>query len=165
MAGHSIKILGIDPGSSRTGWGLIEKQGGNLKLLDAGIIEIKTKNPNEKLFYLTRDFQKLLQKTKPKVVAVEKLFFTKNIKTGIEVAQTRGAIILEVTKYKIPIVELSPSEVKLAVTGYGLSDKKGVAKMVAKILNTEKLVGFDDASDALAIAIAATNKGIDSQLF
>ena len=153
MAGHSIKILGIDPGSSRTGWGLIEKQGGNLKLLDAGIIEIKTKNPNEKLFYLTRDFQKLLQKTKPKVVAVEKLFFTKNIKTGIEVAQARGVIIAAILNFGADLLEYSPQQIKQAVTNYGGADKRAVAKMTALILGQPQLKVLDDTTDAIAAAI------------
>ena len=153
MAGHSIKILGIDPGSSRTGWGLIEKQGGNLKLLDAGIIEIKTKNPNEKLFYLTRDFQKLLQKTKPKVVAVEKLFFTKNIKTGIEVAQARGVIIAAILNFGADLLEYSPQQIKQAVTNYGGADKRAVAKMTALILGQRQLKVLDDTTDAIAAAI------------
>ena len=156
--------LGIDPGSIRVGYGIIS---GNKKLLlvDYGVIEAERKKSDALISEIAGKISELIKKYKPDLVGIEKIYFSKNVKTGIEVAQTRGAIILEVTKYKIPIVELSPSEVKLAVTGYGLSDKKGVAKMVAKILNTEKLVGFDDASDALAIAIAATNKGIDSQLF
>ena len=159
-----MKILGIDPGSIRVGYGIIS---GNKKLLlvDYGVIEAERKKSDALISEIAGKISELIKKYKPDLVGIEKIYFSKNVKTGIEVAQTRGAIILEVTKYKIPIVELSPSEVKLAVTGYGLSDKKGVAKMVAKILNTEKLVGFDDASDALAIAIAATNKGIDSQLF
>lgn len=155
-----MKILGIDPGSSRTGYALIERQGSQLKLLQAGTIEIKTRNPNEKLFYLAKDFKKLLQKTKPNLVAVEKLFFTKNIKTGIEVAQARGVIMaaaLEYLSLKIQnsLVEYTPQQIKQAVTNYGAADKKAVAKMVAIILGQPQLKALDDTTDAIAIAITA----------
>ncbi len=148
-----MKILGIDPGSSRTGWGLIEKQGSHLKLLAAGAIEIKTKNPNQKLFYLAKDFQKLLQKTRPEAVVVEKLFFTKNIKTGIEVAQARGVIIAGILNFGADLLEYTPQQIKQAVTNYGGADKKAVAKMTALILGQPRLKVLDDTSDAIAIAI------------
>ncbi|MBI3046199.1 MAG: crossover junction endodeoxyribonuclease RuvC [Candidatus Harrisonbacteria bacterium] len=148
-------ILGIDPGSIRIGYGLIKTNGG-LSALDYGVIEIKRKNAAELILKAAEEISKLIKKYHPDMAGIEKIYFSKNVKTGIEVSQTRGAIILEIARQKIPIKELSPSEIKLAVTGYGLADKKAVAKMTARLLSLEKIEGFDDASDALAIAIAAS---------
>ncbi len=150
-------ILGIDPGSARIGFGIISGTK-KLDLLDYGILKIKEKEAGKRLLEVSQELSKILKKYNPDIAGIEKIYFSKNVKTGIEVAQTRGAIILEIAKNGIPIKEFSPSEIKLAVTNYGLADKKAVAKMVAKILNIEKLTGFDDASDALAVAITASQK-------
>jgi len=150
-------IMGIDPGSTRIGYGIIKTNGG-LSAIDYGIIEIKRKKPAELILKAAEEISKLVKKYHPDMAGIEKIYFSKNVKTGIEVSQTRGAIILEIARQKIPIKELSPSEIKLAVTGYGLSDKKAVAKMTARFLGLEKIKGFDDASDALATAIAASTR-------
>lgn len=151
-----MKILGVDPGSSRTGYGLIEKQGSNLKLIRAGVLEIKETDPGQRLFYLGKDFERLLKKLKPDVVAIEKIFFTKNVKTAIGVAQARGLLIYLTAKRQIPITEYTPNQAKQAVTNYGSADKKAVAKMVAIILGQPKLNMIDDATDAIALAITAS---------
>lgn len=156
MNNNSV-IVGIDPGSTRIGYGVIEG-GGKLKLLDYGTIEIESRLADKMLLEVSRKINELIKKYNPSVFGIEKIYFSKNIKTGIEVAQTRGAIILEIARNKIPIQEFSPSEIKLAVTNYGMADKKAVAKMSAKILGVEKLSGFDDASDAVATAITLANK-------
>lgn len=145
-------ILGIDPGSTRIGFGIISGNK-NLELIDYGVIEVKRKETALLLEEIAKKISALIKKYKPALAGIEKIYFAKNVKTGIEVAQARGAIILEISKYQIPIKEFSPSEVKISVTNYGLADKKAVSKMVSKILNIKKLKGFDDASDALAIAI------------
>lgn len=150
-------IMGIDPGSTRIGYGIIKTNGG-LSAIDYGIIEIKRKKPAELILKAAEEISKLVKKYHPDMAGIEKIYFSKNVKTGIEVSQTSGAIILEIARQNIPIKELSPSEVKLAVTGYGLADKKAVAKMTARFLGLEKIKGLDDASDALAIAIAASNR-------
>ena len=160
-----MKILGIDPGSSRCGYGLIEKDGSKLSLLEYGLIEIKEKDINQKLFYLTNDFKKILKKTKPDLMAIEKIYFSKNVKTGIEAAQARGVLIALTLQEQIPLTEHNPSEIKLSVTGYGLSDKKAVAKMVAVILQIPPLKVIDDITDALAIAITASNKNFSSSAY
>ncbi len=148
-----MKILGIDPGTSRIGYGLI-KDGSELKLIDCGVIEIT--EPDKKILILGKKYAKLLKKFQPDLVAIEKLFFAKNKKTALGVAQSRGVLILKSLEAKIPIAEYGPMEVKLATTGYGLSDKKAVATMVKIFLKADSLKGYDDASDALAIAIAAS---------
>lgn len=151
-----MKILGIDPGSSRCGYGLIEKTSSQLTLLDCGCINIKESDINQKLLYLSQDIRKIIESIQPDVLAIEKLYFVKNIKTGIEVAQARGVIILHALQNKISISEHNPQEIKLSVTGYGLSDKKAVAKMVKILLNQPNLKVIDDTTDALAVAITAS---------
>ena len=149
--------MGIDPGSTRIGYGIIKKDGGLLTALNYGVIEIKRTGTAELILKAAKEISKLIKKYRPDAVGIEKIYFSKNVKTGIEVAQARGALILEISKKRIPIKEFSPSEIKLTVAGYGLADKKAVAKMVAIILNLKELTGvLDDASDALAIAIAAS---------
>jgi len=152
MVTDKMTILGIDPGSTRIGFGVISSNK-NLELIDYGVIEVKRKDTADLIQEIADKLSLIIKKYKPDLAGIEKIYFSKNVKTGIEVAQARGAIILEISRYQIPIKEFSPSEIKIAVTNYGLADKKAVSKMVSKILNIEKLKGFDDASDALAIAI------------
>ncbi|MFA5099128.1 MAG: crossover junction endodeoxyribonuclease RuvC [Candidatus Paceibacterota bacterium] len=152
-----MKILGIDPGSARIGYGLIEKSGSELKFLKAGILKIVSKDKCERLVDLEKSFSALLKKEKPDWVVMEKLYFVKNQKTGLEVAQSRGVLTLLITKSKIPLLEFTPLEIKQGVTGYGMADKKSVAKMVAKILKTDKINEYDDATDALAGAITGSS--------
>jgi crossover junction endodeoxyribonuclease RuvC len=150
-----MRFLGVDPGFSRTGYGLIEKRGDKLLLISAGVIEIKASNFQQKLLQLAGRFEKLLKKARPDVVAIEKIYFKKNAKTAIEVAQARGVLLLMIIKNKKPVLEYSPSEIKRLVALHGSADKKAVAKMVALILGQPKLPVIDDATDALAIAISA----------
>ncbi|MBI2024530.1 MAG: crossover junction endodeoxyribonuclease RuvC [Candidatus Harrisonbacteria bacterium] len=163
-----MRILGIDPGTSRMGYGLIEANG-SLKLIKYGTIETSEKLLKDKIFSLSVSLNAILKELAPELVAVEKLFFSKNRKTALDVAQARGAILSILTKTSIPIVEYSPNEVKLQVTGYGFTDKLGVAKMVKAILGVDELAGHDDASDALAVAITAANMrrlygGVDTRI-
>ena len=151
-----MKILGIDPGSARIGYGLIEKSGSELKFLKDGILKITSKDKYERLVDLEKSFLALLKKEKPDWAVMEKLYFVKNQKTGMEVAQSRGILILLITKSKIPLLEFTPLEIKQGVTGYGMADKKSVAKMVAKILKMDKINKYDDATDALAAAITGS---------
>lgn len=163
----SVRILGIDPGSSRIGFGLIEKQGQALSLVKTGVLEIKKGETAKKLVLLAIAFKKLLKESKPSAIGIERLFFTKNIKTGIEVAQARGVILHLSTEYfrilnpesciMNPLYEFTPQQVKLATTNYGNADKKAVARMVALLLKVPPLAILDDATDALAVAIATAN--------
>lgn len=146
-----MKVLGIDPGSTRVGYALIDSQ--SLKPLLFGLLEITTKNKHQKLKELGAAFQKLLNKTKPDTVAIEKIFFSNNQKTAIDVAESRGALKLLILQKNIKMFEYTPQEIKIAVTNYGSSDKKSVALMVSRILSIPAIKGPDDISDALAIAI------------
>lgn len=149
-----MKILGIDPGTSRIGYGLIEK-GRELKLIKYGVIEVKAKKATDKLFEMAGKLSALIEKEKPDIAGVEKLFFAKNQKTALSVSEARGVIIYLLLKKNVEVREVMPREVKLAVTSYGFADKIAVARMVKKILKIDELKGHDDASDALAIAITA----------
>jgi len=150
-----MKILGIDPGSTRIGYGLIDKKGSDLKFLKAGLLKISAKNKNQRLLDLEKSFSRLLEKEKPELIALEKLYFVKNQKTALEVGQSRGVLILLISKNKIPLIEISPSEAKMMVSGDGRASKKAVAKMVGYCLKIDTTGQIDDATDALALAIAA----------
>ena len=149
-------ILGIDPGSTRVGYGLIKKEKSGLRFIMAGLLKISSKDKNQRLVELEKSFSAILKKEKPDLAAIEKIFFMRNLKTAIEVAQSRGVLTLLVTKYKIPLLEYSPLEIKQRITGHGMADKKMVANMVAKILKINKINKYDDVTDALAIAIVAS---------
>lgn len=153
-----MKILGIDPGSARIGYGLIADESGRLTAMTHGVIDLHEKDPHEKLLALAREIRALLAKSTPDIVALEKLYFSTNQKTGIAVAESRGAIALLVLEAKLPLFEYGPGEVKLAVTNDGRADKTAVAKMVKKILNLAAIKGPDDVSDALAIAITGAHR-------
>lgn len=146
-------ILGIDPGSKRIGYGAIKKSGSALKLIEAGLIKTP-KNLTE----IRLQINSLIKKFKPEILAVEKLYFAKNRKTGLEVAESRGVIVLSALENGLLLHEFTPNEIKAGVTGYGSADKKAVAKMVRLILGEPKLEVIDDVSDALAAAITASNK-------
>lgn len=161
-------ILGIDPGSTRIGYGVIRADR-SLTAITYGVIEIDRKKIAETahgsgnvlaalLEKASQELRTIIETHHPDKIGIEKLFFTKNVKTGIEVAQARGALINEVAHFGLPIEEFTPSEIKRAVTGYGNADKKGVASMTAKLLGLSSIKGYDDASDALAVAIAASQK-------
>lgn len=146
-------ILGLDPGSTRIGYGFIKKEKRGFKFIESGLLAISAKDRHQRLLELERSLARLLKKKKPDLVVLERLYFAKNLKTVIEVSESRGVLTFILIKHKIPLLEFTPLEIKLAVTGYGLSDKKAVIKVIAKILNLDKIVGGDDAADALAAAI------------
>ena len=157
-------ILGIDPGSTRIGFGVIKREKNNLKFVRSGILKIKSEDKNQRLLELEESFLKLLKKEKPDLVVVEKLYFAKNVKTALEVAQSRGILTLNIIKHKIALLEFTPLEIKQSITGYGRSDKKAVMKMVSRILNIKKIAGGDDAADALAAAITASAHPINRMI-
>ncbi len=156
-----MKILGIDPGTTRIGYGLINSQ--TLKAIDFGLLDIQAKSNHQKLFDLEYEYKKILESLRPDLVAIENIYFSKNQKTAIAVAEARGVLKITSLKAGLRVVEYGPKEVKLAVTNYGLSDKKAVYKMICKILGLKEIKGPDDVADALAIATtAALRYKIDS---
>lgn len=147
------KVLGIDPGTHRVGWGLIDGTVAKQHHLASGCIEVPPLTElGSYLQNLHSQITSLLQIHKPKLVAIEKLFFQKNLKTAITVSQARGVVLLAITENNIPFVEYSPNIIKLVVTGNGQNDKKTVARMVGLLLGVNT-PSVDDTSDALAIAI------------
>lgn len=147
--------LGIDPGTRRIGYGVVDSHNGAVKFVSAGLFKITTTEDVAALQETKQEIDRLIAEYQPEVVAVEKLFFAKNQKTAIAVAQSRGVILLATKERGVRIKEYTPNEVKLGVTGYGFADKKAVLKMVRLILNKNDLKVIDDASDALALAIFA----------
>lgn len=149
-----MRILGIDPGTATTGFGIIEITGRNLELLDFGCIKTsQLLSSADRLHQIAEDFKNIIQQWHPNMCAVEKIFFAKNIKTAIKVAEARGVILQNAQKWNLDIYEYSPSEIKIAVTSDGKADKKQVQKMVQLILKLNFIPEPDDAADALAIAI------------
>ena len=147
-------ILGIDPGVATIGFGLIRAEQGKNTLLQYGVITTPPGIPlSERLLQISRDMEQLLETFKPDEMAVEELFFTKNITTGIAVAHGRGVILLAAEKAGIPVFEYTPMQVKQGVVGYGKAEKKQVMLMTQRLLNMKEIPRPDDAADALAIAI------------
>jgi len=152
-----MKILGIDPGTATTGFAVIEKNGCEVVALDFGVISTKPKvSPEKRLLEIFENICELIESHKPDLVAVESLFFFKNQTTAFAVAQARGVVLLAVAKFHIPLTEITPLQVKMAVTGYGRADKKQIQEMVKEIFALKKIPKPDDAADALAIAFAAS---------
>lgn len=150
-------ILGIDPGTATTGYGLIKKEKA-LELVDYGCIKTsKNLSSPERLKELYNQLDNLIKKYKPDIVAVEDIFFFKNLKTVIKVSEARGVILLAASRLNIPVVEYTPLQVKQAVVGYGRAEKMQVQKMVKVLLNLKEAPKSDDAADALAIAICCVH--------
>jgi crossover junction endodeoxyribonuclease RuvC len=150
-------ILGIDPGFGRMGFGCILVSPGKLEVLDYGIASTqKGIEFGQRLADIGKDVESLLDVHKPDVVAIEKLYFTKNEKTAMNVAEARGVIVYLCAKRGIQIYEFTPSQVKLAVGGSGTADKAGIMRIISEILKLKRTPKFDDAADALAIALAAS---------
>ena len=149
-----MRILGIDPGVAIVGFGLIESDRGTLRMLQYGAITTPAGLPlAARLAQIDRDIEELIGTFRPDEISVEELFFSKNITTGIAVAHARGVILCAAEKKKIPIYEYTPMQVKQAVVGYGLADKKQVMDMTRRLLKLKAVPRPDDAADALAIAL------------
>ena len=149
-----MRILGIDPGVAIVGFGLIESDRGTLRMLQYGTITTPAGLPlAARLAQINRDIEELICTFRPDEISVEELFFSKNITTGIAVAHARGVILCAAEKKKIPIYEYTPMQVKQAVAGYGLADKKQVMDMTRRLLKLKSVPRPDDAADALAIAL------------
>ena len=152
-------IFGIDPGTATTGFGIIKKERGNFEMLDYGVIITSPKDtPSKRLEKIFKEISLLLKKIRPDLIVVEKLYFFKNLKTAMPVAEARGVILLAIQQRKIKVIELTPLEVKMGICGYGRAEKQQVQKMVKETLKLEKIPKPDDAADALALAICGALK-------
>ena len=153
----SKTILGLDPGLADTGFGIVIKVGSQLKFVEAGSIKTaKSKDFPSRLEEIFKNINSLLKKYKPDLVAIEKLFFAKNVKTALDVAQARGVALLATQQAKVDLLEFTPLQVKQAICANGQASKEQVGLMVKTILNLDSVPKPDDAADALAIAICAS---------
>ena len=149
-----MRILGIDPGIAIVGFGLIEAERGQTKLLNYGAITTPAGLPlARRLVQIEQDMEALIAQLKPDAIAVEELFFSNNITTGIAVAHGRGVILCTIEKMQLPVYEYTPMQVKQAVVGYGLAEKRQVMDMTRHLLRLKAVPRPDDAADALALAI------------
>ena len=147
-------VLGIDPGTARMGYGVIDTAGGLPSLIDYGVAETyPTESMPDRLLQIYGNVRLLLNDHDPEVMAVEKLFFARNVTTAIAVGQARGVILLAAAEKGIPVREYSPSEVKHSIVGYGKAEKSQIQEMVRIILALDHIPRPDDAADALAIAV------------
>jgi crossover junction endodeoxyribonuclease RuvC len=149
-----LLILGIDPGTATTGYGLVQVQGSRYTLADYGCIRTRAHiAPALRLEMIYQGAHQLLAQHKPQAVAIEQLFFNRNTTNALSVAQARGVLLLAFAKANLPISEYTPLQVKQAVVGYGRAEKEQVKYMVSRILGLKTPLKSDDAADALAIAI------------
>ena len=154
--------MGIDPGTGRLGFGIIEYTKVATKFIDGGVITTDPHTPlADRLLTIHDDLEELLSFHKPEVLAVEKLFFTKNITTAISVSHARGVVLLLGKKQNCKLYEYTPNEIKQAVTGYGGADKSQIQEMVRVQLKLKSIPQPDDAADALAVALCCA-QGIDN---
>ncbi len=154
-----MKILGIDPGFGLCGFAVLAGENSEFKLENFGVISTKPQVLfSTRLMEIADDFQFLLNKYQPQIVAIEDLFFAKNVTTGLQVAQVRGVLIYLAKKFGCQVIEPKPSEVKSSFTGNGQAGKSEIKKMAKMIFNLEQTPQVDDAADAIAIAFFATQK-------
>ena len=148
-------VLGLDPGLAITGYGLVrESSNGDLALVEYGAITTSAGQPMpDRLLAIDRELETLLLRYRPEVVAIEELFFCKNVTTALAVGQARGVAILGVARSGVPMYEYKPMAIKQAITGYGKAPKSQVQEMVRLLLNLDKVPQPDDAADGVAVAI------------
>lgn len=151
-----MRILGIDPGIERTGWGVVESKGRDFSACDYGcIMTPKTDGLPKRLVAIAAALSQILDKYRPDVVAVEQIFFAKNAKSAIDVGHSRGVCLLLSGQRGLPVEEVTPLQVKSAVVGYGNATKDQVGVMIKQILGLPKIPRPDDTCDALGIAVTA----------
>jgi crossover junction endodeoxyribonuclease RuvC len=149
-----MRIIGLDPGIGRTGWGIIEVESSKFKALTYGCIETPPNSPLEtRLIELYEKLTTILKAEKLDAFAIEELFFNTNAKTAMIVGQARGVALLAAAQYNLPVAVYTPLQVKIAVTGYGRAEKKQVGQMVKTLLHLDLIPKPDDTADALAIAL------------
>ena len=157
MINKSIIIAGIDPGIADTGYGVIKCEGSKISCLEYGSIKTPAHTDlADRLESLHLGLTEIIKRFRPNAMAVEILFFNKNVRTALVVGQARGVVMLDAKLNQVPIIEFTPSQVKQAVAAYGQATKSQIQKMVKIILGLKEIPKPDDAADALALAIAAS---------
>lgn len=151
-----MRVLGIDPGTGRCGFGVVDKKGNQITPVNYGVIETyKNQSDLERLNIVYEGISELIDTYRPDFMGVESLYFNTNITTGIAVAQARGVILLAGYRRNIPITHVTPLQVKQQIAGYGRADKAQVIAMIMRLMHISKKINPDDAADALAIGLTA----------
>jgi crossover junction endodeoxyribonuclease RuvC len=149
-----VLILGIDPGTAITGYGLVSEEDGVLTLVDCGVITTPSGQPlPERLQAIYKGLSGVIREHRPAAAAVEELFFSRNVRTALSVGHARGVTLLALADAGLPIYEYKPLEIKQAIAGYGGADKRQVQEMVRMLLDLRDVPQPDDAADAVAVAI------------
>ena len=150
-----MTILGVDPGTATTGYGVVKSSRGNaFECVSYGCITTaKDKKSGDRLVSLEKELLQVLNKHRPDAVVVERLYFFKNLKSVMPVSEARGVILLAIAKKKLPVFELTPLQVKMAIPGYGRADKRQMQRMVQLTLKLKEIPKPDDTADAIAIAL------------
>lgn len=152
-----MRILGIDPGTGILGFGVIDVAKGQLKLVDAGVIKTPVHQADsDRLETIFNELTEIINECKPTVMAVEKLFFAKNVTTAMSVSQARGVVLLLGKQHKMELYEYTPMQIKQGLTGYGKATKAQIQEMVRTVLKLKTVPKPDDAADALACAITCS---------
>lgn len=156
-----MKVLGVDPGTAATGYGVVVKgDGGAVSLVECGVIRTQADDPlPARLRSISEGLTDVLQRHAPDVVAVESVFYGKNVKTTVMLGQTRGAILLTVAQHDLEVVGYSPAEIKNAMVGTGNATKEQVQFMVKKLLRLKEAPSPNDAADGVAVALCHLNTG------
>lgn len=153
-----MRILGIDPGTGILGFGVVEVSSKKTQLVDAGVIRTPVKEDDAvRLETIYHELTDIVVASKPDVMSVEKLFFSRNVTTAMTVSQARGVVLLVARLNSLPIYEYTPMQIKQSVTGYGKADKKQMQEMVRILLQLTEIPKPDDAADALAAALTHAN--------
>lgn len=149
-----MRVIGIDPGTAITGWGIVEGEGNELSLVACGVVTTPAGTPlPQRLQSIYRELTTIIAQYRPDSSAIEELFFSKNAKTALAVGHGRGAAMLALANADLPIIEYKPLEVKQALTGHGGADKQQIQQMVKLLLGLADIPRPDDAADAVAVAI------------
>jgi crossover junction endodeoxyribonuclease RuvC len=149
-----MRVIGVDPGSIKSGYGIIDQREADLIVLEYGVIRTRSDMPlAQRLLQISERLRELITQFRPQVLALEDLFFAKNVKSALKLGHARGVILLTAAQAGVEIVEYTPLEVKQSVVGYGRADKAQVQQMVKVLLHLKEIPTPDDAADALAIAI------------
>jgi crossover junction endodeoxyribonuclease RuvC len=149
-----MRILGVDCGSVKTGWGVIESDGRDHRLVAAGVIRLKSSSPlRSRLLEISRELRDLIRLHAPAAAAVEEVFYSLNVKTALHLAHVRGVVLVAISEAGLEYGEYSPLEIKTSVVGYGRAEKQQVQMMIHSLLRLESSIRSEDACDALAVAV------------
>ena len=160
-----MRILGIDPGTATTGFGVIDCEGGQMVFVDGGVITtLPTEAMPDRLVTICDEVGQLIAEHQPDQVVVEQLYFAQNVTTAMTVGQARGVVLLVAAQAGLPVQEFTPLQVKQAMTGYGRATKNQIQEMVKRLLSLDTIPQPDDAADALAIAITAAHSPLRHSL-